>query len=136
MPGTTQAVLQRHLQSAGESVDAVMADYLEASILITPDATHRGLAEIRAFFTEFLEGSTKGFLGAFKIKRQEVSGELAYIVWEAKPWFSFATDTMLVRDGKIMLQTFAAHTAGRGGSEPERVAQRAVPALSAPFTDS
>jgi hypothetical protein len=111
MPNTTQAVLQRHLQAAGESVDAVMADYLEVSILITPGATHRGLAEIRAFFTELLEGDTKGFLGTFKMTRMEVVGELAYIVWEAEPWFSFATDTILVRDGKIMFQTFAAHTA-------------------------
>jgi hypothetical protein len=111
MPNATQAVLQRHLQSAGESVDAVMADYLEESILITPGATHRGLAEIRSFFIELLEGSTKGFLGTFEMKRSEVAGELAYIVWEARPWFSFATDTILVRDGKIMLQTFAAHTA-------------------------
>jgi hypothetical protein len=111
MPSTTQAVLQRHLRAAGESVDAVMADYLEASILITPDATHRGLAEIRAFFTDLLEGRSKGFLGTFKMKRAEVAGELAYIVWEAEPWFSFATDTIVVRDGKIVLQTFAAHTA-------------------------
>jgi hypothetical protein len=110
MSSATQAVLQRHLQSAGESVDAVMADYLEESVLITPDATHRGLAEIRSFFTELCEGGTKGFLGTFKMKRVEVTGELAYIVWEAKPWFSFATDTMLVRDGKIVLQTFAGHT--------------------------
>jgi hypothetical protein len=110
MSNATQAVLQRHLQSAGESVDAVMADYLEESILITPDATHRGLAQIRTFFTELLEGGTKGFLGAFKMKRQEVTGELAYILWEAKPWFLFATDTILVRHGKIMLQTFAAQT--------------------------
>jgi hypothetical protein len=111
MPSATQAVLQRHLQSAAESVDAVLADYVEESVLITPEATHRGLAEIRSFFTELLEGRTKGFLGAFKMKRAEVTGELAYIVWEAEPWFAFATDTILVRDGKIMLQTFAAHTA-------------------------
>jgi hypothetical protein len=116
MPYTTQAVLQRHLQAAGESVDAVMADYLEESILITPTATHRGLAEIRLFFTELLEGGTKGFLGAFKMKRQEVTGDLGYIVWEARPWFSFATDTLLVRDGKIMLQTFSGHT-DRGDRE-------------------
>lgn len=118
MPSTTQAILQRHLQSAGESVDAVMADYLEESILITPEATHRGLAQIRSFFTELLEGGTKGFLGTFKMKREEVTGELAYILWEAKPWFSFATDTILVRDGKIMFQTFAAHTRrGEANSE-------------------
>lgn len=110
MPNATQAVLQRHLQSAGESVDAVMADYLDESVLITHDATYRGLAQIRSFFTELLEGGTRGFLGTFKMKREEVTGELAYIVWEAKPWFPFATDTLLIHDGKILLQTFAAHT--------------------------
>ena len=111
MPNDTQAVLQHHLQSAGESVDAVMADYLEESILIAPEATYRGTAEIRSFFIELLEGSTRGFLNTFKMKRLEVIGELAYMVWEAKPWFPFATDTILVREGKIVLQTFAAHTA-------------------------
>jgi hypothetical protein len=110
MPITTQAVLQRHLQSAGESVDAVMADYVDESVLITHDATYRGLAQIRSFFAELLEGGTKGFLGAFEMKRLEVAGELAFILWEAKPWFSFATDTLFIRDGKILLQTFAAHT--------------------------
>ena len=110
MPIATQAVLQRHLQAAGESVDAVMADYIAESVLITHDATYRGPAQIRSFFTELLEGGTKGFLGAFEMKRQEVAGELAFILWEAKPWFLFATDTLLVRDGKILLQTFAAQT--------------------------
>ena len=110
MSTTTQAVLQRHLQSVGESVDALMADYIDESILITHDATYRGLAQIRSFFTELLEGDTKGFLGTFEMKRQEVVGELAFILWEAKPWFPFATDTLLIRDGKILLQTFAAHT--------------------------
>ncbi len=109
MLNPTEAVLQRHLQAAGVSVDAVMADYVADSVLIAHDATHRGLAEIRAFFTELLEGRTRGFPGAFKMIRQEVSGELAYIVWEARPWFPFATDTLLVRNGKIVFQTFAAH---------------------------
>ena len=110
MPIATQAVLQRHLQSAGESVDAVMVDYVDESILITHDATYRGLAQIRSFFAELLEGGSKGFLRSFEMKRQEVAGELAFILWEAKPWFPFATDTLLIRDGKILLQTFAAHT--------------------------
>ncbi len=110
MPIETQAVLQRHLQSAGESVDAVMADYVEESVLITHEATYRGRAQIRSFFTELLEGGTQGFLGVLEMKRLEVVGELAFIFWEAKPWFLFATDTLLIRDGKILLQTFAAHT--------------------------
>ena len=109
MQNPTEIVLSQHLQAAAENVEAVMAHYVDESVLITHDATYRGRAEIRRFFAELLDGATKGFLGAFHMKRQQVSGELAYIVWEAKPWFAFATDTMLVRDGKILLQTFAAY---------------------------
>lgn len=108
MTHPTEAVLNKHLEAAATSVDAVMADYADESVLITPTATYKGRTEIRAFFTELLEGATKGFLGAFRMKRQEINGELAYILWEAKPWFQFATDTLLIRDGKIVLQTFAA----------------------------
>ena len=107
MPNETEAVLQRHLMAAGQGVDAVMADYVDESVLVTPQATHRGRAEIRRFFTELLEGASKGFIGALEMKRLEVTGELAYIVWEARPWFAFATDTFVIRDGKILLQTFA-----------------------------
>jgi ketosteroid isomerase-like protein len=108
MTNQTEAVLQKHLQAAGTSVEAVMADYADESVLITPTVTYKGRAEIRGFFTELLEGASKGFLDAFQMNRQEISGELAYILWEAKPWFPFATDTLLIRDGKIVLQTFAA----------------------------
>lgn len=113
MQTPTEAVLSQHLQAASQSVEAVMAHYVEESVLITHEATYRGRAEIGRFFAELLGGATKGFLGAFQMKRQEVSGELAYIVWEARPWFAFATDTMVIRDGKILLQTFAALPAPR-----------------------
>jgi hypothetical protein len=108
MTKQTEAVLQKHLQAAATSVEAVMADYVEESVLITHTATYKGRSEIRRFFTDLLERASKGFLGAFQMKRQEFSGELAYILWEAKPWLPFATDTLLIRDGKIVLQTFAA----------------------------
>ncbi len=42
------------------------------------------------------------------LRRQEAIGDVAYIVWEARPWFGFATDTFVVRDGKILFQTFSA----------------------------
>lgn len=104
----TEAVLRQHLQGAAIGVDAVMADYDDASVLITHEATYRGPAEIREFFTALLTGSTRGFLGSFRMIRQEIVGDVAYILWEAKPWFSRATDTFVIRDGKILSQTFAA----------------------------
>jgi hypothetical protein len=68
----------------------------------------RGVAEIRTFFARFIETMPAGFLEAFKMQKQEFDGELGYIVWNAAPWVEFATDSFVVRDGKIRLQTFAA----------------------------
>jgi hypothetical protein len=53
----------------------------------------------------------EGFFAAFKLIRQEVVGEVAYILWEAEPWIPLATDTFVARDGKFRVQTFAAYTA-------------------------
>lgn len=111
MPNQAEAMLQSHLQAAGVGVDAVMKDYSDASVLITHDATFRGLAEIRGFFSSLLNGPSRGFIAAFKMHRQEVVGEVAYILWEARPWFPFATDTFVVRNGKILFQTFSASPA-------------------------
>lgn len=108
MSNTTEAVLRNHLEAAGKGVDAVMEDFTDESILITHATTYRGLAEIRRFFTTLLDGAPDGFFDAFRVVRQEVEGEVAYILWEAKPWLERATDTFVVRDGKIRYQTFTA----------------------------
>ena len=107
MTSQTSQVLQNHLQAAARNVDAVMRDYSDQSVLVTGDRTYRGLSEIRAFFSQLLEGPTGGFLKTMKMHRQEIVGDVGYILWEAKPWFAFATDTFVVRDGKILYQTFA-----------------------------
>ena len=109
MSTQTEALLQSHLQAAGKGVDAVMQDFADDSTLITHDATYRGLAEIRQFYTAFFNGLPEGFFDAFKVNRQEVVGEVAYILWEAKSWL-FATDTFVVRNGRFLFQTFAAYT--------------------------
>jgi hypothetical protein len=45
------------------------------------------------------------------LARQDVEGEVAYIVWKAEPFIPLATDTFLIRDGKIVAQSFAAFQA-------------------------
>src|SRR5262245_17402645 len=104
---TTETVLQNHLRAARIGAEAVMQDYTEQSILITHDATYRGLAEIRGFFTALFKELPAGFFDAVKMHRQEIVGEVAYILWERAPFFARATDTFVVRDGKILVQTFA-----------------------------
>ena len=49
------------------------------------------------------------FMAGFRILRQEVIGQIAYIVWESPKYSPLGTDTFLIRDGKILTQTFAAH---------------------------
>jgi len=110
---STESVLQNHLLAAKDGVDAILQDYTDESVLITHDATYRGLAEIRHFFAALLSGLPKGFFDLLKLNRQEIVGEVAYIVWENKPWFALATDTFVVRNGKILFQTFAGHTASQ-----------------------
>ncbi|HET6980952.1 MAG TPA: nuclear transport factor 2 family protein [Myxococcaceae bacterium] len=103
---STEAVLQRHLRAATVGVDAIMEDYTEQSVLITHDATYRGHTEIRRFFTGLFEILPEGFFAEMRLTRQEIAGEVGYILWERAPVISQATDTFVVRDGKILFQTF------------------------------
>ena len=105
---STQETLARHLQALTEGIDAVMRDYTESSVLFTQQGPLVGLANIRGFFAAFLANSPPELLAAFTLVRQDVAGEVAYILWKAEPFIPLATDTFVVRDGKIMVQTFAA----------------------------
>jgi ketosteroid isomerase-like protein len=105
---TTGAVLQSHLHAATRGVDAIMQDYTDESVLVTADATYRGLAEIRRFFTALFRDLPARFFDAMKLHRKEIAGEMAYILWERKPIIAHATDTFVIRDGKILFQTFTA----------------------------
>ncbi len=107
-PTSTEAVVQNHLRAATVGVDAVMQDYSDRSVLITHDVTYRGLAGIRGFFDALFHELPAGFFAAVKMIRQEIVGEVAYILWERRPTISRATDTIVVRDGKILFQTFTA----------------------------
>lgn len=107
---TTQATIENHLHAFfQQNIDGVLADYAEDAVMLIPEGPLHGRAEIRNFFTNFMDTLPSGFLEAFKMRRQEFVGELGYIIWDARPWVQFATDTFVVRDGKIALQTFAPH---------------------------
>jgi hypothetical protein len=106
---STETVLQNHLRAARIGVDAIMRDYSDHSVLVTHGATYRGLAEIRDFFAALFKQLPTGFFDAIRLNRQEIVGEVAYILWEKEPLITQATDTFLVRNGKILVQTFTAY---------------------------
>lgn len=105
---STQDVFTSHLDAFAQGLDALMSDHTEQSSILLQTGTVTGLADIRQFFDAFLKGLQPGFWEAVKIHRQEVCGDVAYLVWEARPFIALATDTLLVRDGKIHVQTFTA----------------------------
>ena len=104
----TEATLVHHL-GAFSSVDDILSDYTEDSVLFTPNGPIRGLAGLRAFFDALTKSATPELMAAYQMVRQDVGGEIAYIVWKAEPFVPLATDTFVVRDGKIMAQTFTAY---------------------------
>jgi hypothetical protein len=108
---STKQVLDHHLGAFAQGLDEILKDYDAASTLITPDRTYRGVAEISAFFKAFLDSATPEFWDAFKIISLSVSGDIAYLAWEAKPRVAMATDTLYIKNGKISVQTFTALSA-------------------------
>ncbi len=103
-----EAIVEHHIQALQqEDVDAVLQDYTDESVIVTQTAIYRGFDELREFFAETLKMVPEGFWDAYTTTRQEVVGEILYDVWEAKPWFPCGTDTLLIRNGKILVQTGA-----------------------------
>jgi hypothetical protein len=100
----TMRVLERHgAAAAANDLDAVMADYVEDAVLISPrHGVLRG-AEIRRFFEHPSD------LSGFEVITLLVDEEVAFFTWrtDAVP---FGSDTFVMRDGKIAVQTVAMPT--------------------------
>jgi len=103
---TTKTVLDHHLGAFAKGLDEIMKDYTASSVILTHDQRYQGIAAIRSFFDGFLQSVKPGFWEAFKISAQAIDGDVAYLVWEAKPFVNHATDTLVIRQGKIAVQTF------------------------------
>ncbi|WP_254535338.1 nuclear transport factor 2 family protein [Halomarina litorea] len=108
---STESVLDHHLRAFGaQDMEENLKDYDEDSVLITHDSVFRGIDEItgafEAFFEEFDDPETE-----LTVDRKVIEGDVAYITWHARTPendYEFATDTFLVRDGTIEVQTLGA----------------------------
>jgi ketosteroid isomerase-like protein len=108
---STQEILDRHLKCfVGLDLDGILADYAPDAILFTPAGILKGRDAIQALFQAlFAEFAKPGFTAA--VDRQLVEGEYAYILWNARSadkTYETATDTFVIRGGKIIVQSFAA----------------------------
>ena len=106
----TKEILDHHFEAfKANDLEETMKDYTDESILITPDKTFKGLAEIRENFVFAFSLFPKDSTTITNNKTVVVS-DLAYILWVAKtPKFelTYATDSFIIRDGKIIRQTYA-----------------------------
>ena len=106
----TEATLNHHIESIGaKDLDAIMQDYSDDSVLVTPDVSVEGLDGIRGFFETFLSGLTPDMMANFAVDRAAIHDELAYIIWNAGDEIPLGTGTFIVRNGKIKFQTFAVY---------------------------
>jgi len=59
LSATSKAVWDGHLQKVmAKNLDAVMADFTDASVIVTTDKVYSGKAEVRGFIGKFIENLT------------------------------------------------------------------------------
>jgi len=107
---TTKAVLDHHLASFGAGdVKGILADYTKNSVIVLPSGVLHGKAEIKGLFDGFVKEFGKKNV-VFKLTGSTVTDDVAYITWSAETpdnSYSFASDTFVIKNGKIAYQTVA-----------------------------
>jgi ketosteroid isomerase-like protein len=114
---TTKDVLDHHLQSFAEGdLNGILSDYAPAAVLFTPGGALKGTDAIRPFFARLIAEFAKPG-ASFNVKQRSIEGDYAYIVWIAETAdnvYEVGTDTFVVRDGKIVAQSFAGKISSKG----------------------
>lgn len=114
---STKDVLDHHIKCFGEGdLKGILSDYAAGAVLFTPDGPLKGVDAISPFFQAMLAEFGKPGT-AFSMKHRSVEGDYAYVLWTAATAdnvYELGTDTLVVRDGKILAQSFAAKIASKG----------------------
>lgn len=109
---STEDVLNHHLQAfaAGDAEEAAK-DYDDESVLLGQDGRIVGRAAIQGALAEMFSGPFKPGTYEFAVDNSEIAGNVAFIAWHADTAsheIPMGTDTFVIRDDKIAVQTFAA----------------------------
>ena len=110
---STAEVLDHHLAAFGAAdVDEIMSDYSDEAVFYTPDGPVRGSAAIREAFRGIFADVFPRSGSTLQMRQRFTEGDVAYIVWSAETPTArvpIGTDTFVMRTGKIVVHTFAAH---------------------------
>jgi ketosteroid isomerase-like protein len=107
---STKEVIENHLGCFGErNLDGILSDYASDAVLFTPEGTLRGVEAIRGLFHAMI--AEFGKPGArFQLQQLSVEGDHGFILWTAETAdhvYELGTDTFVVHDGRIRVQSFA-----------------------------
>lgn len=114
---STRDVTDRHIECFFDfDLEGILSDYAPSAVLFTPDGPLKGLDEIRPLFQAmFAEFRRPGM--TFSMKQLSVEGDYSYALWTAETAdnvYEVGTDTLVVRDGKIVAQSFAGKITPKG----------------------
>ena len=114
---STKDVLDHHLKCFGRGdLEGILSDYAPGAVLFTSDGPLTGADAIRPLFQGMIAEFGKPG-AAFNMKQQFVEGDYAYILWAAETAdnvYELGTDTFVVRDGKIVAQSFTGKITPKG----------------------
>jgi len=114
---SAKEVVEKHLRCFREGdLEGILADYAPGAVFFTPDGTFRGADEIRPLFQSMIAEFGKPG-AAFSMKHQSVERDCVYILWTAETAdnvYELGTDTFVVRDGKIVAQSFTRKITPKG----------------------
>jgi len=108
---TTREILDHHLNAFfAYDVPGVVSDYGNDIVFFTPDGPLNGVKAVRSLF-ERLIAEFKQPGSSFNMQQYFVEGNHGYILWNAETpdsVYEMATDTFVVRDGRIVAQSYTA----------------------------
>src|SRR5258708_25349990 len=108
---STQRVVENHIQRFREGdLEGVLEDFSPKAVVFTPSGTLKGKTEIKTLFRNLLEEFGKP-AASETVRTAIFEGDYAYLIWSGETVdnnYEFATDTFVVRNGKIVMQSFAA----------------------------
>jgi ketosteroid isomerase-like protein len=114
---STKDVLDHHLKAFDQGdLNGVLSDYAPDAIFFTKNGALKGVDAIRPLFEALIAELGKPW-ATFNMKQQVVEGDYAYILWTAETAdniYELATDTFVVREGKIVAQSFTGKVTSKG----------------------
>jgi ketosteroid isomerase-like protein len=114
---STKDVIDHHLKCFGEGdLKGILSDYAPDAVLFTSGGPLRGIDAIKPLFQAMV--AEFGKPGAtFSMNQHFVEGDYAYILWTAETAdnvYEVGTDTFVVRDDKIVAQSFTGKITPKG----------------------